>query len=120
VRAAQQAGLPFAPGVVTPSDVEAALELGCRELKFFPAEPSGGIGYLKTIAAPFQHLGVRFVPLGGISLANLETYLADPNVLAVGGSWLAPQSLIEQQNWSEIERQARLARETVQRLRGGK
>ena len=64
VMAATDLGLSFAPGVVTPSDVEAALELGCRLLKFFPAEPSGGLAYLKSLAAPFAHLGVRYVPLG--------------------------------------------------------
>ena len=62
VDAAQQAGLPFSPGVCTPSDVEAAVERGCRTLKFFPAEPCGGLSYLKSIAAPFAHLGLRFIP----------------------------------------------------------
>lgn len=112
---AKRAGLPFAPGVATPSDAEAALELGCRELKFFPAEPSGGIGYLKSMAAPYLHLGVRFVPLGGVNTKNLATYLGESIVLAVGGSWLAPRDLIAGENWQAITDRAseasRIARE---------
>ena len=92
VRCAQQRELPFAPGVVTPSDVEAAIELGCRELKFFPAEPSGGMAYLKSMNAPYAHLGLRYIPLGGINADNLPDYLGDPAVPAVGGSWIAPAS----------------------------
>jgi 2-dehydro-3-deoxyphosphogluconate aldolase/(4S)-4-hydroxy-2-oxoglutarate aldolase len=102
VREAQQAGLPFAPGIVTPSDIEAALDLGCRELKFFPAEPSGGLAYLKSIAAPYMHLGVRFIPLGGVSTKNLAAYLGESIVLAVGGSWLAPRELVAAGDWQAI------------------
>ena len=66
VAEATRIGLPFAPGVCTPTDIELAIEQGCRLLKFFPSEPSGGLAYLRTIAAPFVHLGVRFIPLGGV------------------------------------------------------
>jgi 2-dehydro-3-deoxyphosphogluconate aldolase/(4S)-4-hydroxy-2-oxoglutarate aldolase len=114
IRAAQNAGLPFAPGIVTPSDVEIALELGCRELKFFPSEPSGGVPYLKSLAAPYLHLGVRFVPLGGVNAENAGTYLAEPSILAVGGSWLAPRQLIQQQDWSSITANAQQATQIVQ------
>ncbi len=114
IRAAQDAGLPFAPGIVTPSDVEMALELGCRELKFFPAEASGGVRYLKSLAAPYLHLGVRFVPLGGVSAANAGTYLAEPSILAVGGSWLASRQLIQRQDWSSITENAQQAARIVQ------
>ena len=114
IRAAQGAGLPFAPGIVTPSDVEIALELGCRELKFFPAEPSGGVPYLKSLAAPYLHLGLRFVPLGGVNAANAGTYLAEPSILAVGGSWLAPRQLIQQQDWSSITANAQQAGQIAQ------
>ena len=106
IRQARQAGLPFAPGVITPSDIEVALELQCRGLKFFPAEPSGGLTYLKSMAAPYLHLGVRFVPLGGVNAQNLPTYLADPLILAVGGSWLAPRALIEEGQWDTITQRA--------------
>ena len=110
VRAARQAGLPFAPGVMTPSDIEAAVQLGCRELKFFPAEPSGGLKLLNSIRAPYAHLGIRFVPLGGVNADNLTTWLSNPGVFAVGGSWLAPRDIIQNENWDEIKRRANEAR----------
>jgi 2-dehydro-3-deoxyphosphogluconate aldolase/(4S)-4-hydroxy-2-oxoglutarate aldolase len=118
VQRAQAVGLPFAPGVATPSDLEAALELGCREVKFFPAEPSGGLAYLKSMAAPYTHLGVRFVPLGGLKADNLADYLRSPLVLAVGGSWLAPRDLIRQHDWDAITRRAAEATRIVQEVRG--
>ncbi len=117
VRAAHAEGLPFAPGVVTPSDVEAALALECHLLKFFPAEPSGGLDYLQSLAAPFSHLGIRYLPLGGISLANLAAYLANPAVLAVGGSWLAPRNLVREKNWVAIRNLAEQARERIDAAR---
>ena len=119
IQEAQQAGLPFAPGVATPSDVEVALELGCRELKFFPAEPSGGLPYLKSMAAPYFHLGVKFIPLGGVNTNNLETYLGDPCIAAVGGSWLAPPARIAAQDFDGIREQAQTAAAKVQAIRQG-
>jgi 2-dehydro-3-deoxyphosphogluconate aldolase/(4S)-4-hydroxy-2-oxoglutarate aldolase len=116
IEAAQKFGLPFAPGIVTPSDLELALELGCRDVKFFPAEPSGGIKYLKSMAAPYAHLGVRFVPLGGLTQDNFAFYLSDPLVLAVGGSWLAPRELIRSANWLEVRNRAAAARAKVDAL----
>ena len=102
VEAAQKIGLPFAPGIATPSDLESALELGCRDVKFFPAEPSGGLKYLRSLAAPYAHLGVKFVPLGGLTQDHVGTYLSDPLVLAVGGSWLAPRDLIRAGDWLAV------------------
>ncbi len=102
VAEAARIGLPFAPGVCTPSDIELALEAGCRVLKFFPCEPCGGLPYLRTIAAPFMHLGVQFIPLGGVNAANAPSYLKEPSVLALGGSWLAPKDLIAKGDWATI------------------
>ena len=102
VAEAARIGLPFAPGVCTPSDIELAIEAGCRVLKFFPCEPCGGLPYLRTIAAPFMHLGVQFIPLGGVNAANAPTYLKEPSVLALGGSWLAPKDLIAKGDWAAI------------------
>ncbi len=107
---AAEVGLPFGPGAATPTDVEAALEFGCRTIKFFPAEPIGGLPYLAAMAAPYRHLGVRFIPLGGVNAANLATYLQAPDVLAVGGSWLAPADLLRTQNWGAITQRAAEAR----------
>ncbi|MEK6247158.1 MAG: bifunctional 4-hydroxy-2-oxoglutarate aldolase/2-dehydro-3-deoxy-phosphogluconate aldolase, partial [Planctomycetales bacterium] len=82
VERAQKQGLPFAPGVLTPSDIESAIELGCRELKFFPAESVGGLKLLASIQAPYAHLGLKFLPLGGLNPDNMSSYLVDPTILA--------------------------------------
>lgn len=114
---AKDLGLPFAPGVATPTDIEAAIELGCRELKFFPAEPSGGIKYLRSMSAPYAHLGLRFIPLGGINARNLAGYLYDAAVPAVGGSWIATRELIQNEDWSAVIDHATEARRIVKELR---
>ncbi len=103
MQAAAEAGLPFAPGICTPSDIERALEFDRRFLKFFPAEPSGGLKYLESIAAPYQHLDVKYIPLGGVSEANCHAWLSSRHVGGIGGSWLAPQNLIASQDWSAVQ-----------------
>ncbi len=118
VAEAAQLGLPFAPGICTPTDIELAVEQGCRLLKFFPSEPSGGLAYLRTIAAPFAHLGVKYIPLGGVNAGNAEAYLQEPSVQALGGSWLAPRELIQRKDWQAITDNAREVMSIVQRLRG--
>lgn len=117
VAEAARIGLPFAPGVCTPTDIELALEAGCRLLKFFPCEPCGGLPYLRTIAAPFMHLGVQFIPLGGVNAANAATYLKEPSVLALGGSWLAPKDLIARGDWQAITALASEITGIVQQVR---
>jgi len=102
VRAARDAGLFFMPGVMTPSDVEAALALDCRLLKFFPAVPAGGLAMLQSLAGPYAHTGVQFVPLGGVNANNMSDYLALPSVAAIGGSWICDRALVREQRWSEI------------------
>ena len=115
--AAAEAGLSFAPGVCTPTDMELAIEHGCKLLKFFPAEPMGGLTYLKAAAAPYLHLGIQFIPLGGINGKNMATYLADPLIASIGGSWLAPKELISAGNWDKITALATEAIETIQTMR---
>lgn len=117
--AARAAGLSFAPGVCTPSDMEIAIENGCKLLKFFPAAPSGGLSYLKAAAAPYLHLGVKFVPLGGISGKNMTSYLADPLISALGGSWLAPKDAIAAGDWAKITALATEAVQTIKTVRAG-
>jgi len=117
VEHAQHRRLPFAPGVMTPSDIEAAIELGCRELKFFPAESSGGLKQLASMRAPYAHFGLKFIPLGGLNTGNMANYLADPNVLALGGSWLAPADLVRRQQWETIRHNAVEARKIADRAR---
>jgi 2-dehydro-3-deoxyphosphogluconate aldolase/(4S)-4-hydroxy-2-oxoglutarate aldolase len=109
IRRANAAGLPFGPVVMTPTDIDMAIQEGCRLLKFFPAESSGGLPHLKNIAAPYAHLGPKFIPLGGVSLANMMTYLNSDLIAAVGGSWLAPREVIRDQDWKKIEQNAREA-----------
>jgi 2-dehydro-3-deoxyphosphogluconate aldolase/(4S)-4-hydroxy-2-oxoglutarate aldolase len=104
VTKAMEIGLPFAPGVCTPSDIERALECGCKVLKFFPAEPLGGLKYLKSVVAPYNHMGIRFIPLGGITYDNFRNYLNEDFILAIGGSWLAPRNMITEGNWQGIKR----------------
>ena len=118
--AAREAGLSFAPGIATPSDVEAALEFDCRLLKFFPAEPSGGLSYLNSIAAPYLHFGIEFVPLGGLNPGNMASYLQDRKIAALGGSWLAPRELINAGSWQEITALAASATATIRSVRSSR
>jgi 2-dehydro-3-deoxyphosphogluconate aldolase/(4S)-4-hydroxy-2-oxoglutarate aldolase len=100
VAAAGETGLPFLPGVATASEAMRAMDLGHTYLKFFPAEPAGGIAALKALGAPLQDL--RFCPTGGITVATAPDYLALPNVLCVGGSWLATKVEIAAGAWDAI------------------
>jgi len=119
LRAAQDLGLPFAPGIANPSDIEIALEHGCRLLKYFPAGTSGGLPHLAAMGAAFAHLGVKYIPLGGVSAANAEQYLHEPSVQALGGSWLAPRDVIQRKDWQKITANAAEASAIVKRVRGG-
>lgn len=103
---AQRVGLPFAPGIATPTDIEAALKLGCRLLKLFPAETLGGISYLRSISAPYDHLGVRYFPLGGVNTENMLRYLGEPNIPAVGGSWIVDKKSVAEGDWSSVTAKA--------------
>jgi 2-dehydro-3-deoxyphosphogluconate aldolase/(4S)-4-hydroxy-2-oxoglutarate aldolase len=107
--AAVELGVPFVPGIATASELIAALRRGFNTVKLFPAEQVGGIGALKALAGPFP--SVRFNPTGGVSEANIGAYLALPNVVAVGGSWLAPAADIESGNWGAITARAGRAME---------
>ncbi len=106
IDAAAEVGLPFAPGIMTPSEIEQALEHGCKLMKFFPAESSGGMKHLQSMAAPYKHLGISFIPLGGLKLSNMRSYTDSPLVTAIGGSWIAPTSLIDAKDWVQIRKNA--------------
>ena len=105
-------GITMTPGCATPSDMEAALELGLEVVKFFPAEQAGGLNYIKAVAAPYT--GLRFMPTGGISPLNLGKYLAFNRIIACGGSWMVTKELIDSGNFAEI---TRLCKEAVQIMR---
>lgn len=100
--------IPMAPGVATPTDIEAALDLGLNTLKFFPAEAFGGLNTLKAISAPYTD--ARFIPTGGINANNVGNYLAHPKVAACGGSWMVQSKFIADQQFDKI---TRLVREAV-------
>lgn len=113
VKRCLELGLPVYPGCSTPSAIEEALSLGLSDLKFFPAEQSGGLGMIKALCAPYG--GIRFMPTGGITEENLNAYLACPQVLACGGSWMVKEDLISAGRFDEIER---LTRQAVQKMLG--
>lgn len=104
-------GMPVYPGICTPTELEAALEKGLQTLKFFPAEPSGGLAFLKAMAAPYGD--VNFMPTGGINLANVANYLAYNRVAACGGSWMAPNDWIAAKQFDRIRDESRRATEVA-------
>lgn len=106
-------GITIVPGTTNPSDMEAALELGLDTVKFFPAEQSGGTEYLKAVSGPFSKL--KFMPTGGVNAKNLNEYLALPNVIACGGTWMVTSDLIAAGDFDAI---TRLAKEAVSNMLG--
>lgn len=118
IEAAGEANLPFAPGVMTPSDIERALGLGCQILKYFPAESAGGIAHLKALYAPYASAGVRFIPTGGIDVGTAEAYLAFKGVVAVGGSWLTKGLASTPPDFAAVTAAAQAAAAMVARVRG--
>jgi len=108
IEAIPDTGIPVLPGVMTPSELITAVESGFNLLKLFPAQVAGGVAMLKSLAGPFS--GVAFCPTGGVTASNMSEFLWQPNVLCVGGSWLAPDELIQNRDWTGI---ANLARQAV-------
>ena len=107
--------IPVIPGVMTPTDINAAINRKLNVLKFFPAEAAGGIKTLKAISGPYGN--IKFVPTGGITLGNLEEYLSLPNVVACGGSWLVKKDQISSGEFDKIESLVREAVQLVDRIR---
>jgi len=111
-------GIPILPGVATPSEIEANLSRGIEVLKLFPAEVLGGVRFLKALLGPYG--AIKFVPTGGIDPGNLAEYLAQPNVMACGGSWIAPPATIAVGDFESVARRAREAVEIVRTARAPK
>ena len=109
-------GILITPGCSNPSDIEVALENGLEVVKFFPAEPAGGLNMIKAMAAPY--VGVKFMPTGGINLTNVRDYLAYDRILACGGSWMVKGSLVDAGEFDKIEELTREAVEIVKESRG--
>jgi 2-dehydro-3-deoxyphosphogluconate aldolase/(4S)-4-hydroxy-2-oxoglutarate aldolase len=96
-------GFPFIPGIMTPSEISVCLNYNLKILKIFPAGALGGVNYIKSIIGPFAHTGVRFNPTGGINGENFKSYLEIPQVIAVGGTWVATKEDINAGNWNKIK-----------------
>ena len=109
-------GILITPGCSNPSDIEVALENGLEVVKFFPAEPAGGLNMIKAMAAPY--VGVKFMPTGGINPTNIRDYLAYDRILACGGSWMVKGSLVDAGEFDKIEELTREAVEIVKESRG--
>lgn len=105
IEAAFEHQMPYLPGAITPSEILMGIEGGLEYLKFFPAENSGGIDFLKTLAGPFPN--IKFCPTGGVNDSNIQQYLATSNVFCAGTTWLTPSQLIKEQRWTEVTARAR-------------
>lgn len=99
---ALELGFPFIPGVLSPSEIECAFAAGFDLLKIFPIQSIGAADYIKSLEGPYLHTGMKFIPMGGVNCQNMASFLKYESVLAVGGSWLNPGSLIEQKKYREI------------------
>ena len=117
IKQAQSIGLPFVPGVATPTDIETGLALGCKLLKFFPAEALGGVAMIEALSAPYKHTGVKFVPTGGVSTGNLESYAKLDTVAAVGGTWIAKKEDLAIGKWDDIRNRCKAGLEIVAKAR---
>lgn len=113
---AKEIGLPMVPGTCTPSDVERALSLGLTEIKFFPAEASGGLAFIKALCGPYPK--VKFMPTGGLNKKNARDYLAYPKIWACGGSWIAKKDMIAKGEFDKIRHLASEASAIVKEVRG--
>jgi 2-dehydro-3-deoxyphosphogluconate aldolase/(4S)-4-hydroxy-2-oxoglutarate aldolase len=100
VRRCAQRGVPVFPGVMTPTEIQMALDEGLETLKFFPAEQAGGVAMIKALTAPFRT--VRFIPTGGVNAANVASYLDIPAVVAVGGTWMVPADALASRDWMRV------------------
>ena len=108
--------IPVTPGTQTPSEMEQALELGLKVVKFFPAEPAGGLAMIKAVAAAYVDL--KFMPTGGINAKNVKDYLAYNRIIACGGSWMVKKDLINAGEWDKIASQVKEAAAIVKEVRG--
>ncbi|MBQ7866932.1 MAG: bifunctional 4-hydroxy-2-oxoglutarate aldolase/2-dehydro-3-deoxy-phosphogluconate aldolase [Clostridia bacterium] len=113
VKYCQEKNVPIVPGCGNPSDIEVALSLGLKTVKFFPAEPLGGLKLIKAMAAPYG--AVTFLPTGGVSESNLNDYLSFNKVIACGGSWMVPADAVAAKDWKRIEN---LTRSAVNKMLG--
>lgn len=110
--------MPFCPGIATASELSQALTAGAEMVKFFPAEAAGGVKMIKNLLGAFRFTGVKFMPTGGVNISNLGQYLAVPEVVACGGTWIVPRDALAAGDWGAIEALAAEASAEAGRIRG--
>ena len=118
VEEAKAAMLPFCPGIATASELSQALTAGCEMVKFFPAEAAGGVKMIKSLLGAFRFTGVRFMPTGGVKPDNVADYLAVPEIVCCGGTWLVPKDALAAGDFAKIETLAAEAAALVRKIRG--
>ena len=118
VEEAKRLDMPFCPGVSTASELSQALTAGCKMVKFFPAEAAGGVKMIKNLMGAFRSTGVKIMPTGGVNPANLADYLALPEVVCCGGTWVAPKDALAAGDYAAVERLASEAAAAARRVRG--
>ena len=118
VNAAKALDLPMVPGIATASELSQALTAGLKLVKFFPAEAAGGVKMIKNFLGAFRFTGVKFMPTGGVNLTNVGDYLAVPEIVCCGGTWLVPKDALAVGDWTRIETLAKDAAALVKKLRG--
>ena len=118
VAEAKAQDFPFCPGVATASELSQALTAGCGMVKFFPAEAAGGVKMIKNLLGAFRFTGVKFMPTGGVNLANVADYLAVPEIVCCGGTWIVPKDALAADDWAAIEKLAADAAALVRKIRG--
>ncbi len=106
VGAANAKGFPFCPGIATASELSQALTAGMKMVKFFPAEAAGGVKMIKNLLGAFRFTGVKFMPTGGVNAANVGEYLAVPEIVCCGGTWIVPKDALASGDWDRIEKLA--------------
>ncbi|MBQ1312399.1 MAG: bifunctional 4-hydroxy-2-oxoglutarate aldolase/2-dehydro-3-deoxy-phosphogluconate aldolase [Blautia sp.] len=116
VKYCQEKNIPMTPGIQTPTEIEMALSLGLTTVKFFPAEPAGGLKMIKALAAPY--VNVTFMPTGGISAANVREYLGFNKIIACGGSWMVKKDLVQAGDYETITNMVKEAADIVKEIRG--
>ena len=118
VQAAKDVDLPFCPGIATASELSQALTAGAKMVKFFPAEAAGGVKMIKNFLGAFRFTGVKFMPTGGVNLSNVADYLAVPEIICCGGTWIVPKDALAKGDWAAIEKLASDATALVKSMRG--
>ena len=117
IAAAKAEDFPFCPGIATASELSQALTAGCRMVKFFPAEAAGGVKMIKNLLGAFRFTGVRFMPTGGVKIANVADYLSVPEIICAGGTWIVPKEALAAGDYAAIEKLAAEASHLVRQLR---